>query len=666
VRKIADNPYPGSRAFTQADMEFFFGRDADLAVVVDLWVTNRLTILSGPAGCGKTSLLQAGVRPVLREKTSQHRPRIFPPGNLSRGMTFPFPTLTEHNPFTLALLRSWAPDDMPTRLAGLSVSDFVRERTRGHDGVSYAAVDALDDLALGPQAGAWVKWRREFLAGLAQAISDHPRLHLLLVTRTTGLSLLTGSVGVGARHTINGLTPRVAIEAIRKPALAAGRTFAGKAAGGIVNDLLSIPESAELPSDGHVEPSLLQVVCSALWEELPVSITEISDQTIQKFSDPDTALAEYCGQAIAEISALHGVSYRNLHSWLAASFITGRGTRGGLHEDAATTNKMPNAVLRDLLDRHLLTSEIDQSVRYYRLLSDRLIGPLRTASVTAATAMTAAGFLRAAELALARGELDLAWAHAERVCHTLPESELRDAPGFRERAEAESLLGNVAYRRGEPAEALSHYRKASELMQAAGDSHAAAYQFAAVGQLLLAGDKSGDAIPELSAAADRERSDLGLQIRLAFALWQTGDGRGAVMILNSVIDRDGELVEARRMRGEVLADLGEGNKAISDLNHAVPDVPSSQAARGLALAETGDHKAAAAEINGALANARRSGLVLLYAARASDLAGDNVSAKERAREAIDATDPPLSLPHKQVALALAGLRKKLNPYPVRS
>src|SRR5207248_2954110 len=103
-----------------------------------------------------------------------------------------------------------------------------------------------------------------------------------------------------------------------------------------------------------------------------------------------------------------------LHSWLVASFITPRGTRGGLHEDATTTSKMPNVVLRDLLDRHLLTSEIDESRRYYRLLSQRLIDPLRTASVTATAAVTAAGFLRAAESALARGELDLARAHAER------------------------------------------------------------------------------------------------------------------------------------------------------------------------------------------------------------------------------------------------------------
>jgi tetratricopeptide (TPR) repeat protein len=655
LAKIADNPYPGSRAFAQADQKFFFGRDADIALVSDLWMDNRLTVVSGPAGCGKTSLLEAGVRPLLREKSAHQRPRIFPPGNLSGGTAFPFPALTEHNPFTLALLRSWAPDDMPTRLAGLSVSDFVRESSPEHDAVTYAAVDALDDYALGPQAGAWVKWRREFLGGLSQALTDHPRLHLLLVTRPAGLSLLSGSIGLGARHSITGLTEQAAIAAIAKPALAAGRTFADKAAQVIISDLLSVQETARVASEQRIEPSLLQAICSRLWDDLPLNVTEVFDWTVREFSDSNTALADYCGQAVTAVSALHGLSPRKLQSWLMNSFVTNRGTGSGLQEGPVTTNKMPNAVPRDLVDRHLLTSERDESVRYYRLLSHRLVDPLRTAVVVATASVAAAASLRAAELAVARGELDLAWAHAERVRRARPEQELRDAAGFRERAEGESLLGNVVYRQGMPARALPHYRKASELMQAAGDSRAAAYQFAAIGQLLLAGDSPGDAIPELSAATDRERSDLSLQIQLALALWQTGDGRGAVMILNTVIDRDARLLQARRVRGEVLADLGEGDKAISDLDHAAPDDPSSQAARGLALAETGDHTAAAAEISAALASARRSGLVLLYAARASDLAGDEFSAKERAREAIDATDPPLSLPHKQLALALAGL-----------
>ena len=34
MSKIADNPYPGSRAFTQADQAFFCGRDAEIDAVV--------------------------------------------------------------------------------------------------------------------------------------------------------------------------------------------------------------------------------------------------------------------------------------------------------------------------------------------------------------------------------------------------------------------------------------------------------------------------------------------------------------------------------------------------------------------------------------------------------------------------------------------------------
>ena len=94
-----------------------------------------------------------------------------------------------------------------------------------------------------------------------------------------------------------------------------------------------------------------------------------------------------------------------------------------------------------------------------------------------------------------------------------------------------------------------------------------------------------------------------------------------------------------------------------DLDHSPPNRPSARAARGLALAELGDHTAAAKEIDGAVADARRNGSVLLYAARAFDLAGDKVSAQERAIEAIDATDPPLSPAHRQLAMKLAGSKK---------
>jgi tetratricopeptide (TPR) repeat protein len=643
MSKIGDNPYPGSRAFKQADQAFFFGRRADTATIIDLWMTNRLTIVSGPAASGKTSVLLAGVYPSMPAKQS----RILPIGDLNHGMTFPFPALPDHNPFTLSLLMSWSPEDVPTRLAGLSISDFVRRFARGEDGATYAAIDQLDNLLLSPRYGAQAQWRQQFLAELAQAVADHPRLHLLMATRSEALGVLIGSVGGGAQHAITGLTAQEAVEALTGPADAAGRCFTEEAAYNLIDDL-STPGTADPASADYIEPSLLQAVCWQLWEELPPSATEIFDGAIREFSDADTALAARCGQVIGEVAALYDIPSKRLRSWLVDNFVTDSGTRGGAHEGTRTTAGLPNAVPRSLLDRHLLASEIDESVRYYRLLTSRLIEPLWKASADRPVAPTAAEYLRAAERDLALGELDFAWIHGERA--------LRATSSLRERAQVESLLGNVEHRRGKPGEALPHYRQAAELLQATGDTSAAAYQLAAAGQLLLAEEEPTDALLELRAAVERVPNDLGLQTQLALVLWQLGDGRAAVAILNWVLTIDGGHAEARRARGEILADLGEGRRAILDLDCTSHNRPSSRAARGLALAELGDHTAAAKEIDGAVADARRSGPVLLYAARAFDLAGDKVSAKDRAAEAIDATDPPLSPAHKQLALKLAGYR----------
>ncbi len=456
MRKVTANPYPGSRAFTQADKKFFFGRDADAAALFDLWMTRRLTVVSGPAGSGKTSLLQAAVRPRLLESALPRRSVHLPVGDLSHGTAFPIPALAEHNPFTLALLRAWAPDDLPTRLAGLSVSDFLRERTREHaDAVIYAAVDGLDDAVFGPPAEPWPRWRQDFLDGLAQAISDYPRLQLLLVTRTAGLRLLNGSVGVAARYPLTGLTPQGAVAAVTEPALAAGQALTEKAAHVVVADLLGIAADGQLPPDRHVEPSLLQAVCSRLWDDLPLGVTEVSDRTVREFGNSDAALARYCGQVIGEVAALHGISHRDLRGRLMNSFITGYGARGRHYEEPDLASQLPIATLGDLVDRHLLVSEVEGSVPLYRLLSPRLIGPLRTARADAAAAVaagsdpTAASLLGAGELALARGGVDLARAYAQRACDALPERDLRDMQGFRERAEAESLLGNAVFRGGE-------------------------------------------------------------------------------------------------------------------------------------------------------------------------------------------------------------------------
>lgn len=64
--------YPGPRSFTGDDRHLFFGRDAEKQELFRLIVLNDLVVLFGESGCGKTSLLQAGVCPDL--EAQQYKP----------------------------------------------------------------------------------------------------------------------------------------------------------------------------------------------------------------------------------------------------------------------------------------------------------------------------------------------------------------------------------------------------------------------------------------------------------------------------------------------------------------------------------------------------------------------------------------------------------------
>ena len=62
-----ENPWPGLASFTESSREFFFGREKETEELVRLIRRNTLTVLFGQSGLGKSSLLQAGAFPQLRE-----------------------------------------------------------------------------------------------------------------------------------------------------------------------------------------------------------------------------------------------------------------------------------------------------------------------------------------------------------------------------------------------------------------------------------------------------------------------------------------------------------------------------------------------------------------------------------------------------------------------
>ena len=60
-----ESPYVGLRAFTEVDVDRFFGREAATQQVLDLLERHRAVVVVGASGSGKSSLVRAGVLPAL-------------------------------------------------------------------------------------------------------------------------------------------------------------------------------------------------------------------------------------------------------------------------------------------------------------------------------------------------------------------------------------------------------------------------------------------------------------------------------------------------------------------------------------------------------------------------------------------------------------------------
>ena len=66
-----DCPYRGVHPFSKEDNPYFAGRETEIQAVISKLYASKLTVLYGESGCGKTSLIRAGVLPELEKP--EHR-----------------------------------------------------------------------------------------------------------------------------------------------------------------------------------------------------------------------------------------------------------------------------------------------------------------------------------------------------------------------------------------------------------------------------------------------------------------------------------------------------------------------------------------------------------------------------------------------------------------
>lgn len=89
-----EGPYAGLMPFTEEQAQYFFGREAEREIISANLMASRLTLLYGPSGVGKSSVINAGVAHDLRAASARSRTRRGAPE------------------FALVVFRSWRDDPL--------------------------------------------------------------------------------------------------------------------------------------------------------------------------------------------------------------------------------------------------------------------------------------------------------------------------------------------------------------------------------------------------------------------------------------------------------------------------------------------------------------------------------------------------------------------------
>jgi ABC-type branched-subunit amino acid transport system substrate-binding protein len=371
------NPYVGPRPFEREDANRFFGRAREIRDVVSLIVAQRVLLLYSASGAGKTSLMKAGVLPVLEEEKGFD---VLPVARLRSG-----DPPQDRNVFTFGLLSSIGKEQPRSS----SLGQLLEQRPkRANASLRALVIDQFEELFTAyPE-----RWheRAGLFEDLRQASDADPGLRIVLATREDFLAqldpftlLLPG--GLRTRFRLERLNRASALAAVKGPIAETGRTFAAGAAEALIADLLQFQVETDSGNRADVEgefvePVQLQVTCRNLWNELPPDVNEITTEHLRIFGNVDQVLAEFYDDSVRAAAAASKLPERRLRRLIEDELITSVGTRGTAYRTGETTGKIPNAAIDELESKHLVRAEIRAYARWYELTHDRLIKPIRTSN----------------------------------------------------------------------------------------------------------------------------------------------------------------------------------------------------------------------------------------------------------------------------------------------
>lgn len=385
-------PYVGPRPFGRDEKDLFFGRDREARDLCSLVVAHPIVLLYAASGAGKSSLLNAGLIPLLEARGYE----VLPPARVSGRIPRAIKTSEVNNVYVFNVLSSWAgPSVDPRDLVKADIASFLaglpdRTDAAGERVLRVVLLDQFEELfTFAPER--WQE-RAALIRQLAEALERDPLLRLVLVMRREFVAQLETYApllpqGLRTRFPLDRLGPKAAQEAIEGPLARTDRKIEPEASQRLVEELRTITvrgaggEDVET-IDPSIEPVGLQVACAKLWDDLPPDVHTITAAHIETYGDVDKALKRFYEDALTAAATKTGVSKDRLRLWVDRYLITPGGTRGMVYRGPESTGReeraIPNAAVDVLEEKHLIRAEVRAGgERWYELTHDRFVVPIR-------------------------------------------------------------------------------------------------------------------------------------------------------------------------------------------------------------------------------------------------------------------------------------------------
>jgi hypothetical protein len=387
-------PYIGPRPFEQSDRDIFFGRTQEANELVSLITAHSVVLLYAQSGAGKTSLVRAGLIPLLEREESF---KVFPPMRVRENIDTPDRPDSIENVYVFNALCSISSPESLNSLSGMSLTDYLKTTKKDSgdgDGSCPTALifDQFEELfTLYPER--WEE-RRAFFKQIRDALNANPLLRVLFAMREDFIAELDPYVSLlpeklRTRLRVERLREKTARRAITEPLEKVkttnhARQFAPGVADKLVNNLLQIqvrtPHGIKTVKGEFVETLQLQVVCQALWEKLGPEDQLITDAHLEEYGNVDKALVVFYENAIEETVKKTRIKEGRLRHWFERTLITPTGTRGTVFRGENETGGIPNNVIDELENHRIIRVELRGQAQWYELTHDRFVETVQTSN----------------------------------------------------------------------------------------------------------------------------------------------------------------------------------------------------------------------------------------------------------------------------------------------